>query len=254
MTRRITAVTPTIAAALGVAPPAGSEPEPLAELGGARVRRVLVYAPDAIGSWLVREHPAEFDRVRRHAPTEIALASVPPTWTPVCFASMFTGAGPEYHGIAKYEKRALACETLFDAVAAAGLRTAIVTVANSSVDHLFREKPADHFALAYDPHGTEKALEVLRANEHDLVVVYHQEYDDLIHRTQPRSCAALAAMRRHVASFETLAAAAREAWADAPGLVLFTPDHGTPFDPKTGRGTHGSERPEDVEVTHFLGA
>jgi hypothetical protein len=60
-------------------------------------------------------------------------------------------------------------------------------------------------------------------------------------------------MRNHIAAFDRLARAAKQAWGDRPGLLLFTPDHGGHVDPDTGRGTHGTDRPEDLEVTHFLG-
>jgi hypothetical protein len=246
-------VTPTVCAALGIPPPAAASSAPVDALRGVRSRRVLLYAPDAIGTWLVREHPAEFDRVRRHAPIEVAVSAMLPSVTPVCFAAMLTGAGPDHHGIMRYEKPPLACETLFDAVAAAGLRAAIATVRESSIDLLFRDKPADRFIEDHDPDVTARTLELLRADEHDLILAYHQEYDDAIHRTEPRSPEALAAMRRHVESFERLAAAAREAWGPAGGLVAFLPDHGTHVDPATGRGTHGSDLPEDLEVTHFYG-
>jgi predicted AlkP superfamily phosphohydrolase/phosphomutase len=69
-----------------------------------------------------------FREVVSFAPIEISLQSVTPPKTPVCFASLFTGAAPDQHGIRKYEKPVLKCDTLFDALIRAGKRGAIVAV------------------------------------------------------------------------------------------------------------------------------
>jgi predicted AlkP superfamily phosphohydrolase/phosphomutase len=87
---------------------------------GKHVEKALIYAPDAIGEGLRRDYAKLFDPVEKIAPIEVAIRAVLPTYTPVCFSSMFTGAPPETHGIRKYEKPVLGCDTLFDALARAG--------------------------------------------------------------------------------------------------------------------------------------
>jgi hypothetical protein len=251
--RFITSVTPAVCGVLGVDPPAGSDREVPPALSGVRAGRVLVYAPDAIGTWLVRRERERFDRVRSLAPIEVDLRSVSPTKTPVCFASMFSGLTPEEHGIRRYEKRVLECETLFDVATRAYLPTAIVAVRDSSIDRIFSGRPVDRYPEEYDPEVTERAVELLARDEHALIVAYHQEYDDAIHRTHPLSEEAIGALERHVLSFERLVRAARTAWSDRGGVVMFTPDHGVHTDSETGRGTHGSDLPEDMEVSHFYG-
>ncbi len=69
----------------------------------------------------------------------------------------------------------------------------------------------------------------------------------------PRDPRALEAFMRHLKSFETLAAAFNERYASVNRAVAFTPDHGTHIDPATGKGTHGTDSPEDVDVRHFWG-
>lgn len=56
-----------------------------------------------------------------------------PSVTPVCFASMYSGVMPEIHGIMRYEKPVLKIKTVFDALAAAGKRCAIVSTEGDSI-------------------------------------------------------------------------------------------------------------------------
>ena len=92
---------------MGVPAPSLSRGAPLEEvtetarrkLDREKVDRCLVYAPDAIGENLYLDYRDSFEKVRRFAPIEVSLRSVSPSITPVCFASMFTGAPPGEHGI-----------------------------------------------------------------------------------------------------------------------------------------------------------
>jgi hypothetical protein len=243
----------------GIPFPAYANPEPYAEvnghanevLGGPVIRRMLVYAPDAIGMHLYRRYPDDFSQVNRLAPIVTKLSSMVPPKTPVCFASMFTGAMPEQHGIRRYERPALACDTLFDALIRSGRRVAIVAVENSSIDLIFRGRELDYFSESYDEHVTAAALELIARNEHDFILAYHQEYDDWLHETEPFSTQCLAAFRRHLGSFVRLVQAAEESWTDSHWAACFTPDHGAHLNAATGRGDHGEDIPEDMELIHF---
>jgi len=257
----IAAVTPTLCRLFGVAPPALCDAPPLAtvldaaaaRLGSRPLDRCLLYAPDAIGEHLEAALPDLFPEVARHAPVRARLRSVLPPKTPVCFASMFTGALPEAHGIRQYERPVLRADTLFDALARAGRRVAIAAVADSSVDRIFRERPLDYFSESYDAEVTARVHALLAEDAHDLIVAYHQEYDDSLHAGTPFSQAALAAARRHAAAFGEQAGAAAQRWDGRAWALLFAPDHGAHLDPATGGGTHGLDIPEDMEVSHFWG-
>ena len=149
----IASLTPTLCALCGVSAPfdcGAPALEPVLglareALGGQAVRRCLVFAPDAFGGQLRGVLPDLFARVAAAAPLAVPLRSIDPPWTPVCFASMFTGAGPERHGIRKYEKPVLSIDTVFDAFARAGRRVAIVAVHDSSIDRIFRGRALDYF-------------------------------------------------------------------------------------------------------------
>ena len=245
----IRAITPTVCRLLYIEPPRLCS-VPALDVAGT-VKRVLVYCPDAIGTAMVRDHSDWFAPVRAAAPRAVALRSMVPPKPPVCFASMFTGALPQAHGIEGPVRPVLTCDTLFDAATRAGRNVALVAVKDSSIDLIFRNRSLDYFSETYDREVTARTRELLAADRHDLVVAYNQEYDDCLHRTTSRSESALVAVRHHVAAFAALAQTAARAWRSYPYAVMFCPDHGA--HDADGRGTHGDDIPEDMELTHFFG-
>lgn len=257
----IRSVTPTICALMGIDPPRICDARALdavvsaaSEIVGATpMERCLIYAPDALGEHLLRVDPSFFDPVARHAPIRIRSRSVFPPKTPVCFASMFTGADPAAHGIQRYERPVLGVDTLFDALLRAGKRVAIVAVADSSVDLIFRERRIDYFSEAYDPDVMARAASLIEEDRHDLIVVYHQEYDDRLHETGPFAPRAFLAARGHVDSFAQLSAMIDRGWSGHSRMILMAPDHGAHVDPATGRGDHGIDTDEDMSIGHYYG-
>ncbi len=257
----IASVAPTLCALMGIPAPHGSTSGVLREVvhgagrefGGGSVERCLVFAPDAMGCVLAGVRPNLFDQVRSVAPLRLSLRSVVPPKTPVCFASMFTGMTPEIHGIRKYEKPVLTCDTLFEALARNGKRVAVVSVRDCSIDVIFRGRPVDFFSEEYDPQVTDRALSLIAGGKHDLVLAYHQEYDDVMHRSTPLSEEALKAAGNHVDAFLSLVRAVDRHWGEFNRVVLFAPDHGAHIDAATGRGNHGDDIPEDMDVFHFWG-
>ena len=130
----ITSVAPSVARILGFAPPkcAGDGNPALDQLAadafsGRKADRALLYNPDAIAHHLFAHYADLFLPVLRHAPLALPMQSVMPSVTPVCFASMYTGALPDVHGIQAYVKPVLTCDTLFDAAIRAGRKPAIVS-------------------------------------------------------------------------------------------------------------------------------
>jgi len=257
----ITAITPTVCALLGIDPPNLSDRQVLREviqaakrqLGGRVVERCLIFAPDAIGAWLSQKYPATLAELVTHAPLRVLLRSVLPPKTPVCWASVFTGALPEVHGIRQYERPVLQCDTLFDALLRAGRRVAIAAVADSSMEKIFRGRDMDYFVEPYDPEVTERVRNLLEVGAHDLIVAYQQRYDDVMHKTTPESVEALRAVKTHIDAFGLLAAAFSRHWAAYDRAIMWLTDHGTHIDATTGKGTHGDDIPADMVVEHFFG-
>lgn len=257
----ILSVTPTLCRLFDIPPPGLCTAPPLEEviaaagpiLEAGALERFLVYAPDAIGEHLLPVWPGLYDEIARIAPIGVALLSAVPPKTPVCYAAIFTGAPPETHGVRHHERPVLPCDTLFDAMLRAGRRVAIAAVADSSIDRLFRGRELDSYAEPYDPEVLARVHELLAADGHDLIVAYQQEYDDCVHAMDPLSVPAVAAARRHVASFAEIAAAAARRWAGRRWGIALVPDHGAHVDPATGKGTHGEAIPEDMHLRHHYG-
>lgn len=257
----IQSVTPTICACLGIDAPAINESMPLDAVmnlkhrlrGSDPVERCLVFAPDAMGLMILDTLPVLRERILRLASVSVPVSSVFPPKTPVCFASMFTGAGPESHGIRQYERPVLVCDTMFDALLRHGKRVAIVAVAGSSMSLIYNNRDMDYFFESYDPEVTARTIRLLHDVEYDVIVAYHQAYDDRLHATTPFHDAALSAAASHVNDFETLSLVFHDAWSDKCRLLLFAPDHGAHIDSSSGRGTHGEDIPEDMDLVHYYG-
>ena len=257
----IQSVTPTLCKMFGIAAPNGSKISPIENVvqktqqafHGAHAQKCLIFAPDALGNHLLNANPSFFNTLTRVAQLAVSLQAVMPPKTPVCFASMFTGASPNHHGIRKYEKPILTCDTLFDVLIHAGKRVAIVAVQDCSIDLIFRDRAMDYFSEPYDAEVTERVISLLKDNRHDFILAYHQEYDDTMHATSPCAPEALQAARNHINGFVKLSDAFDVYWQSYDRIIGFTPDHGAHINPITGRGDHGEDIPEDMELTHFYG-
>jgi len=259
--RSITSISPTISALMGIEPPALAHGPPLSDVMSAArrafasrtVEKCLIYAADAIGSSLFNRHSSAFSQVTRNAPIRVELSSVFPPKTPVCFASIFTGAQPKAHGIRKYERPVLTCDTLFDALARGGKKVAIVAVEDCSVSIIFRGRKIDYFIEPHDPEVIERALRLLASGSHDFIVAYNQGYDDVMHKTVPESPQSLRALRNHVRDFDRLVTEMKDVWGDKDAALMWMTDHGAHIDTVTGKGTHGERIPEDMRINEFFG-
>jgi predicted AlkP superfamily pyrophosphatase or phosphodiesterase len=217
------------------------------------IEKAILYAPDAIGEWLFQAYKPEFKEVITEAPIQIQIQSMNPSYTPVCYGSMFTGLKPSEHGISKYERPVLKVETIFDTLAEAGRKVALVGVKDCSIDLIFRGRDIDYYSEKFDQQVTERVLELLETDDYDLVVAYNQNYDDVMHRSTPTSPEAIEAFRYHLKTFKVLVDAFNKRYKEKNRVVAFLPDHGTHIDSESGKGSHGTDSPEDMEVRHFWG-
>ena len=225
-------------------------------LGGKKADRVLIYNPDCIGMWLYQKYTDLFIPVTNAVQLAVPAATVSPSWTPVCFASMYTGTLPEVHGIRSYVRPVITTDTLFDSLARSGKKAALVAVDNSSMALIFQNREIDYYIEPDDAAATEKALELIPQDKYDLIAVYNQEYDDMEHRTSPESPEALDALKRNIRDFGRLTDAVKAHWNGHDTLVCWATDHGCHLIEEgewKGHGTHGEDRPEDINVMHFYG-
>ena len=216
--------------------------------GGKLVDKVVMYNPDAVGTWIVNKYAEKFVPVRETAPYELKMRTVFPPKTPVCFASMYTGALPAVHGIQKYVKPVVKIDTIFDALLRQGKKPAIVASKNSSLNHIFREREMDYYVVAYDKEATEKGIELIKEGKYDFLVIYNQEYDDSIHFTHPKSWKAKRALDHYAENFKRIGEAV--AATGERTLLGYGPDHGVHREWYL-LGNHGKDIPKDMEISHF---
>lgn len=255
----LTALCADICDCVGVEPPNISEKSAgnLKKLCKDRIcDRVVMYNPDAQAQWLYKKYPEIFAAVSERCALEYPLATVMPSVTPVCFATMYTGAYPEKHGICKYEKPVLTVETIFDVLIKAGKKPVIVAPEGFSVAKIFLERKMDYYIIPAGADADEtvvtKGIELINEDKYDFVVIYNGMYDSVMHATNPESEAAMDWLKHHTGAFARIHSAAK-AVAAAAGhttLVGYATDHGVHTNAK-GRGAHGENIPEDINITHF---
>lgn len=256
----IKSVTPTICKLFSIDFPNVCNEPPLNEIINiaskkqeTAVEKGIVFCADAMGSQLLNFDSRFFDKINKYSPVRITLRSIFPTVTPVCFASMFTGTDPDIHGINKFEKPVLNCETLFDSFVKANKRIAIVAVEGSSIDKIFRNRKIDHFSEKYDQEVQKKTLELIQGGSHDFIVSYNQEYDDMLHSHGPFHNNSIKSAKNVICRFIEIGEITEKFWKKYNRMISFSPDHGGHFDEKTGKGGHVTDSEEDMVVSHFFG-
>lgn len=212
--------------------------------------RVFLYNPDAVASWVYDRHISIFRPLTSRAGLTCDMLSMDPPVTPVCFASMYSGKLPKEHGIQSYEKPVLQVNTVFDALAEAGLKVAIVCTAGDSIAELFKGRNIDYYIYEKLEYCNMKALELIEEDRHDLIVLYNGNYDAVMHKKGPESRQAMQALRDNVAAFCQIHDAIEKHWTGHNTVLAFAPDHGC-HKKFFGRGDHGKKIPEDMNVKHF---
>lgn len=254
----IQSLTPTVCRLMGIPNPDHSSPVYLQEivtyangiLQSTPISKCFIFCPDAIGNHIYKHDRIHFENIFQIASLPVFLSAVCPTVTPVNFASMFTGADPSIHGIQKYHKPVLKLSTIFDSLVAQKRRVAIVAVAKSSIDTIFRERAVDYFSESYDNEVLMRCLSLIENNSHDFIVAYQQEYDDILHKNNVFSDKAIMAVKNHISAFTQISKQMDKYWNANNRLLAFSPDHGA-HNINPDQGTHGDDIPEDKEVYHF---
>ena len=130
----------SLAYAMGICPPecaAEASPQLIEYIDkiflGEKADRVFMYNPDAVAEWIFRKYTDLVQPIKTHADLEVPFCSVMPSVTPVCFATMYTGAQPAVHGIQKYAKPVIKIDTLFDALIRAGWAPVYIVAKHTGV-------------------------------------------------------------------------------------------------------------------------
>ncbi len=219
---------------------------------GEKADRVVMYNPDAIAQWIYKKYPQLCVEATKKADIEVPLQTVMPSVTPVCFATMYTGAQPSVHGIQKYEKPVITIDTLFDALLRAGKKCAVITYKKCSLSRIYRERDMDyyHYEEGDIADANAKAAELILKDEHDFILIYNGNYDAVMHKKGPESIEALAELRVNCHIFSVLSDLIRDHWKHHNTLVGFAMDHGC-HEIDGGCGSHGLDMPEDINIVHL---
>ena len=253
----ITKIAATISTLLGVdthegaAQPVSLVLEKAAEaFDGKTCDRVFMYNPDAVGAWIYEKYQSLFSKMEKQTDLKISMLSVMPSVTPVCFGSMYTGMDPSAHGIMEYVKPVLKVDTVFDDMIRAGKRAAIVSTAGDSISMIFLARQMDYFIYPTKEECNQKALELIVQDQHDLIVLYNGDYDEIMHYDTPEGEKALKALGENIATFQEIQRAITANWTSHNTVLSFAPDHGCH---QTGEssGAHGTDQPCDMNIMHF---
>lgn len=249
----MTGVAGALCAALGVEPPkqAAKANEIITAFAG-RCDRVVMYNPDAVALWLFQKYTDVFAPVMLSSQLTMPLQTVMPSVTPVCFATMYTGALPEVHGIQAYRKPVVRTDSVFDALIRAGKKPCIICTEGDSLAKIFLERDMDYFIVDTPEEANAKAEELIEKDVYDLLLVYNGDYDGAMHKCGPEGAAAMKALRADCAAFEKLCGCVRDSYKGRRTLVAFAPDHGC-HEIDGGAGSHGLYMQEDMNVIHFYG-
>ena len=252
-------LTPTICELFGVRTPDCCGAVPIAPVvdhaakimdGEGKLERAVLFCADALGDHQKKLFPQVFEKIRHVAGLQMESTSVMASVTPVCYATIFTGASPSVHGIKRYEKPVLSVETLFDVLAQSGKRIAIASINNCSIDMIFRNRKVDYFSFRDETLPFEWTRELIRRDEYDLIVCYMGTYDSTMHK---KGCTAPEAAQQAQSAaerFQVLAEDMDKYYSRYNRSLVFVPDHGG-HDLEDGHGIHGTELPEDMLVSHY---
>lgn len=253
----LTGVAASLAKAIGVEPPKQAEGsiEAIDQLvrlhtEGGKVDRIFMYNPDAVAQWLYQKYTDFYPPLMKNIRLTLPLKTVMPSVTPVCFGTMYTGAMPEVHGITSYVKPVIKIDTLFDALLRAGKKPAIVSTAGDSLSEIFMERDMDYYIYPSVDECTEKAIDLIKEDRYDFILLYNADYDSTMHRNAPEGEASLEALKKNIAVFDRIAGTIKEHWANHETLLGFAPDHGC-HEIDGGLGSHGLDMPEDINILHF---
>ena len=254
---RITGVAKTITDIVGINAPKDAEPSIDIIVSSAKkllenkkADKVFMYNPDAIALWLFQKYTVLFEKALLQSNIQIPMLSVMPSVTPVCFASMYTGAMPNIHGIEAYEKPVVKTDTVFDAFIRAGKKPAIVSTANDSLSCIFLEREMDYYIYNTHDECNKKALELIEEDKHDFIVLYNGNYDTVMHRSGTESNDAINELKENIETYFLLIKQIKKHWKNHQTMIGFCPDHGC-HEIDGNLGSHGLDMVEDMNIIHF---
>ena len=250
-------LTAALAYAMGVEPPkyAQAANEDLCAyvdrcLAGQKADRVFIYNTDAIGQEMLEKYPHYSAETRERMELTLPMVTVDPPMTPCCFGTMYTGAPTKVHGIEVYEKKLITIDTLFDALARADKKVALLSLTNYSMSVIFAGRDIDYYIYNSYAEINAKAAELIIRDEYDFILTYNANFDDTLHKKGPEHPDALAEMRFNYRTFCMFDELVKTHWGKHNVLIGTGSDHGC-HATDNGKGTHGDNTPQDRNIIHY---
>ena len=255
-TQPISAVANTLAAVLQIRDVAGTdEIEALVRYAyDGEAEHVLLFCPSAVGSEVLLHYHTEADSIKALAPLAEDFVVPYPADPVTSYASMMAGVTVDKSNRQDYERefdadgeppRSLLTECK------GKRRAAIFATDKHPCRNLWQNTGAEIYTARTDMDVVTKAVEYIRKDCYDLIIVLVNEFDQMSQATKIYGKRADTAIANHVTEF-TLLADAASVYMRGNTFVGFCPDHGCHKD-LLGAAAHRSHRPDDLNVTHYYG-
>ena len=215
---------------------------------------VLLFCPSAMGSVVMDHYHEVADRVKHVAPLAQDLVVPYPADSVTSYASMMAGVTVDNANKAAYDRvfddkgepiRSLLTECK------GKRRVAVLTTEQHPCRSIWRDTGAEICTARTDMNVVTKAVEYIRKDCYDLIVVMVDEFDNMLHAVQLYGKRCDQAVQNHATEFELLVDAVA-VYMRGNTFVGFCPDHGCHRD-LLGGGTHRSRKADDLNVTHYFG-
>ena len=255
-TTPIAALANTLAAILEVKDIAGTdELESLVRYAyEGEAEHVLLFCPSAVGSVVLDHYHDLADKIKGIAPIAQDFLAPYPADTAASYASMLSGVTFDHTNRQAYER-------VFDDKAQphrnllteckGKRRVAVITTDQHPCRRIWQDTGAEICTARSDMDVVTRAVEFIRKDCYDLIIVMVEEFDAMLHATRLYGKRCDQAMQNHVTEFELLSDAVA-VYMRGNTFVGFCPDHGCHKD-FLGGGTHRSHKAEDLNVTHYFG-
>ena len=97
-----------------------------------------------------------------------------------------------------------------------------------------------------------KAIELIKEDKYDLIVVYNGNYDSTMHHTGPESKESIDVLKENIKTYSDFVSLIKNEWKDHDVFYAFAPDHGC-HEIDGDSGAHGLCMEEDMNIIHFYG-
>ena len=252
-TTPISAMANTLAAILQVQDVAGSDEldEVVRFAYGADCARVVLFTPSAVGTEVLSHYQQHAARLKDIAPMAVDMVVPHPADPVTSLASMYAGVQVDAKTAARgFDEGTPPMRSLMTECKGKR-RMAILMGDKHPARHLWQQTGAEILTGHSDMDVVTKAIECIRKDCYDFILVLVQEFDEMMHAARLYGKRCNAAMDNHLTEFNLLADAASVYMRDNT-FIGFCPDHGCHRD-ALGGGTHHSHRADDLNVTHYFG-